>query len=261
MLYSTGSTETEESLLYRLCPVTKLFSAVVIILSAFLLPGSPNGGVIIIILLLPLLYKAGILIKYLKTLTVFLLSFVIFILLIYTFFLPVEATDSVKLLTITVNVEGANRAFFIIQRVAVLMATLLLFSMTTSPQRLVKDLYSRNCHPTICYIILSSYGLIPMMRDRAQAIQQSQKARGLEIEGSLAQRIRSLLPLITPLVISVFSNVEERAAALEVKGFRLSGPKSSLNPIVEMRWEGLLRLLCVCISAGILGQWLWRQYI
>jgi energy-coupling factor transport system permease protein len=258
-MYCIGTSKTEESLLYRLSPVSKLFSGVVIILSGFLLPGSLNGGVIMVVMLIPLLYNAGILFKYLKRLALFLLSFVIFILLIYTFFLPAGTTTTIW--TITVNIEGAYRAFFIIQRVTVLMATLLLFSMTISPQRLVKDLQSRNCHPVLCYILLSSYTLIPMMRNRAYAIQQSQKARGLEIEGSLQQRIRSLWPLITPLVISVFSNVEERAAALEVKGFRISGPKSSLYPVVEMSWEAPLRIVCVWMSAGIAGQWLWHQFI
>jgi energy-coupling factor transport system permease protein len=260
-MYCIGTARSEESLLYRLSPVTKLFSGVVLILSGFLLPGSPNGGLIMVVLLLPLLYKAGILIKYLKTLTAFLLSFVIFILTVYTFLLPADSADIAPLWILTVNTEGAYRALSIIQRVAVLMATLLLISMTISPQGLVKDLRSRNCHPSICYIILASCTLIPMVRSRAQAIQQSQKARGLEIEGSLQHRIRSLLPLITPLVISVFSNVEERAAALEVKGFRITGQKTSLYPVEEMHWEAPVRWLCVCLSAAIAGQWLWRQFV
>ena len=43
--------------------------------------------------------------------------------------------------------------------------------------------------------------MVPRMQSRANSILEAQQARGLRIEGSLARRVKALIPLIGPVLL------------------------------------------------------------
>ena len=61
--------------------------------------------------------------------------------------------------------------------------------------------------------------MIPQMSANAKVIQDAQRARGIETEGTLKARARAFLPMLLPLLISSFSTAEEKSLALETRGF------------------------------------------
>ena len=70
------------------------------------------------------------------------------------------------------------------------------------------------------------------MVERAGVIQASQRARGLDTEGSLWARVRGVVPLAGPVILSSLTEVEERSLALEVRAFGRPGRRHLLwrNP-------------------------------
>lgn len=88
------------------------------------------------------------------------------------------------------------------------------------------------------------------MVERASVIQAAQRARGLDTEGSLRARIRGVLPLVGPVILSSLTEVEERSLALEVRAFGRPGRR-------ELLWrspdDGIQLLARVVMLAVLLG--------
>ena len=66
------------------------------------------------------------------------------------------------------------------------------------------------------------------MVERAEVIASAQRARGLDTEGSVRARLRGVLPLVGPVILSSLTEVEERSLALEVRAFGRPGRRHLL---------------------------------
>jgi energy-coupling factor transport system permease protein len=94
--------------------------------------------------------------------------------------------------------------------------------------------------------------------DRAATISESQRARGLVTEGSLRARIRGLLPIVGPVIITSLTDVEERSLALESRAFSRPGRRQLLWAMPDTTWErvvrwALLLALVALIAARLAG--------
>jgi len=86
------------------------------------------------------------------------------------------------------------------------------------------------------------------------------RALGLDTEGSPWRRIRGLVPLVGPVLLGSIGEVEERAMALEARGFSRPGRRSLLWAPADAGWERGARWLMVLsvpalVVAGLAG-WL-----
>jgi energy-coupling factor transport system permease protein len=84
----------------------------------------------------------------------------------------------------------------------------------------------------------------------ATRIQQAQRARGLETEGSLLRRSRAYLPLMLPLVLSSLVATQERAMALEVRGFGMRVQRVRRYELPDSTFQRLLRWVFVVAVPG-----------
>jgi energy-coupling factor transport system permease protein len=80
----------------------------------------------------------------------------------------------------------------------------------------------------------------------------------METGGSLTRRVRALVPLVGPLVFGSLVEVEERAIAIEARGFTSPLPKTSLREIADTPLDKILRwilvaLVLLAIAARILA--------
>ncbi|MBA3235863.1 MAG: energy-coupling factor transporter transmembrane protein EcfT [Chloroflexi bacterium] len=99
------------------------------------------------------------------------------------------------------------------------------------------------------------------MVDRAAEITESQRARGLDTQGSPWRRIRGIVPLAGPMISSSLSEVEERSMALEARAFSAPVKRTVLRQPPDSgaqriaRWSiGLGAVALVAASiAGLLG--------
>ena len=90
------------------------------------------------------------------------------------------------------------------------------------------------------------------MVERASVIASAQRARGLDTEGSVRARLRGLLPLAAPVILSSLTEVEERSLALEVRAFGKPGKRHLLWRMPDTRAQLVVRaVLLVVLLAGI----------
>ncbi len=96
------------------------------------------------------------------------------------------------------------------------------------------------------------------MVERAGVIGSAQRARGLDTEGSIRARLRGVLPLVGPVILSSLTEVEERSLALEVRAFGRPGRRNLLWRIPDSPAQlavraSLLLALLGAIVARITG--------
>jgi len=150
--------------------------------------------------------------------------------------------------------EGVDFALQTLVRLFAISTSIGLFIMTTDPRAFVFDLERRGVSPRVAFIAVATIEAVPTLVDRAGVISESQRARGLDTEGSVRARLRGLLPLIGPVIITSLTDVEERSLALESRAFSRPGRRHLLWAMPDTSWERVVRwiLLIALVAAGVL---------
>ena len=139
--------------------------------------------------------------------------------------------------------EGVDFAAQTLVRLFAISTSIGLFGMTTDPRAFVLDLERRGLSPRFAFVALATLEAVPAMVERAQVIASAQRARGLDTEGSVAARLRGVLPLAGPVVLSSLTEVEERSLALEVRAFGRPGRRHLLWRLPDSSGQFILRAL------------------
>lgn len=138
----------------------------------------------------------------------------------------------------------------------ILAATLVLI-LLTSPSALVESLVRRGVSPRFGYVVVSVLQIIPNMAAATGTITDAQRSRGMETEGSLWTRLRAFVPLMGPLVTSSLIATEERALALEVRGFSGNRKPTFLHEEAMPPYAWAVRTLYLgALILAILGRWI-----
>ena len=127
---------------------------------------------------------------------------------------------------ITITTQGLMTAAFMSVRIALLILASSLLTYTTSPTELT-DAIERLLSP-LNYIRLDVHSLammmtialrfVPTLVEETDKIMSAQKARGADLEsGGLVQRVKALMPILIPLLISSFRRAAELADAMECR--------------------------------------------
>jgi energy-coupling factor transport system permease protein len=187
---------------------------------AFIAPSA--GWVLAILALLVLLVVlAGVLRRLLAVALAILLPITVLLLAVQGFANTENRTVVFAFGPIVYYKEGLEIAAVAALRIACLVCATFLFSFTTRPADITEALMQRGLSPRMGYVLQSALQIVPQTLETAGRIQDAQRARGLETEGSLPRRARAYLPLMLPLVLSSLVATQERAMALEVRGFGL----------------------------------------
>jgi energy-coupling factor transport system permease protein len=138
-----------------------------------------------------------------------------------------------------------------------MISAFVILLLTTHPSELMSDLTRRGLPPQFAYVIISTLQILPQMQAKAQTIIAAQRSRGLDTESTFFKRAGSVLPLVGPLVFGSLVEVEERAIAIEARGFTSTRVKTSLYEIPDSGLDKVLRWgLILLIVASIVGR-LW----
>lgn len=241
---------------HRLNPLTKATIATVSTLAAFVLGGYLAPAAILAVLVLPGALAARVTWRLVRVAVLISLPISISVALV-SVFTRAGTTVLFSVGPFDATREGVDFAAQVIVRLFVLAMALGLFGLTTEPRAFVVDLERRGLSPKVAFAAAATLETIPLMIERALAIQSAQRARGLDTEGSLATRIRGVMPLVGPVILSSLTEVEERSLALEVRAFGRPGRRDLLwtlpddAPQRALRWALLAGFLAV--AAGRLS--------
>jgi energy-coupling factor transport system permease protein len=156
---------------------------------------------------------------------------------------PVAAYD-----TIVFYLEGLQFAGTTLMQLAAILTASLLFVFTTHPADFITALTQARWPSSIAYLMGSPLLMLPAMRSRIDVILAAQQARGLDAQGSLLKRIWSLAPLAAPLILGALTEIEQRAIALELRGFNCSCKKTSLRIVTDSYAQRVARWLMLFVS-------------
>ena len=148
-------------------------------------------------------------------------------------------------------------AFRNAMRVFVMVSTFTLFLVTTHPSELMSDLTQRGLPPQFAYVIISTLQILPQMQAKAQTIIAAQRSRGLDTQSTFLKRIGSLPPLVGPLVFGSLVEVEERAIAIEARGFTSTRLKTTLHDIPDTGTDKAMRWMLVALVIVSIALRLW----
>ncbi|WP_321392268.1 energy-coupling factor transporter transmembrane component T [uncultured Desulfuromusa sp.] len=244
-----------DSFLHRLNPVTKLVLVLCWLLLSFLAPGFSTPWVLFAVSLL-VAVLCRVFRPFSRSLWLVVAPLALFLFIVHGLFNPEGHKVMAQIGPVALKQEGVVFALLMTGRILSAVGAALLFAFSTSPANLMLALMQHGFPASLAYIIGATLQLIPQMRARATSIMAAQQARGLEVSGSLVVRIRALLPMLIPLVLSSLIDVEERAISLEARAFRHHGIKSSLHVVSDPAAERLLRwFVCMITAVVIASRW------
>ena len=129
---------------------------------------------------------------------------------------------------ITIYSGAVDRIIFMIVRISLLIIISSLLSYTTSPTSLTAALESllsplkyiglKNAVHTMAMTMTIALRFIPTLIEETIKIMNAQKARGADFEsGGIIKKVKALLPVLVPLLISSVRRAEELANAMECR--------------------------------------------
>jgi energy-coupling factor transport system permease protein len=173
------------------------------------------------------------------------------ILLVNTFLFPGATDVLVRVGPFAATGTGLAAALQATLRVVAFALSVALFSLTTPTDDLLADLERRGLGRRLVFVIGSAVATIPKMAERASEITESQRARGLDTEGSPARRARGVVPLAGPMIAGALSEVEERTMALEARAFSSPTPRMTVRVLPDSRGQLILRSVALFGSIAL----------
>jgi len=207
------------------------------------------------IALLVLIAIAGVLRRFFVLAVAVLVPITLLLLAVQGFANPANHTEAFGIGPVVYYREGLAIAALAAMRIACLITATFLFSFTTRPPDIAEALMQRGLSARMGYVVQSALQVIPQTLDMAGRIQDAQRARGLETEGSLPSRARAYLPLMLPLVLSSLVATQERAMSLEVRGFGLPVKRVWRDEFVDTTTQRVVRwALALAVPLGIVAR-------
>ncbi len=214
------------SILHKLDPRTKLLSLIAFIVFVFVAGNFISLGLLAVLLFVCIFISKIPLKMYLKNLKA------ILPIIIITALLNVFYTDGGEVLIdwwiFTVTTGGIYRAIFMAVRIILLILSSAVLSYSTSPTSLTGAIESllkplkliglENAVHTMAMTMTIALRFIPTLIEETEKIMNAQKARGANLDnGNVLKRVKALLPILIPLLISSVRRAYELAEAMECR--------------------------------------------
>ena len=247
-----------DSPIHRLNPMTKVVMALALVLIAFLSPWYWTPSTIFLAAIVPLSIVAKVGREYWRFFLRIMLLTILLLFIMQAVFLPGESRIIFEAFGLEVTELSLQLAFRNATRIAVMVSSFTILLLTTHPSELMSDLTRRGLPGQFAYVVISSLQIIPQMHAKAQTIIAAQRSRGLDTQSSFLRRVGGILPLVGPLVFGSLVEVEERAIAIEARGFTSTRSKSFLHEIPDTSTDRTIRwvLVGLVILTLILRLWL-----
>ena len=245
------------SFIHRLDPRSKLIFVFAFIIIVFLANNTITYGLLVAFTLFVILLS--------RIRLYFILNGLkpVLILMVFTFLLHMFFTREGAVVAdfgfIQIYEEGLRQGIFISLRFLVLVFMTTVLTLTTSPilitdgiETLLNPLKKIKI-PVHEFALMMSIALrfIPTLMDETDKIMKAQMARGSDLSaGPIGARLKAIVPLLIPLLISAFKRAEDLATAMEVRGYRGGEGRTKYRQL-KWTWKDMFSII-VIIAIGAL---------
>ena len=161
---------------------------------------------------------------------------------------------------IHIYLEGVLFAVFLMFRLIFLVLGSALLTLTTTPvsltdglESLLKPLkYIKFPVHALALIMSIALRFIPTLIDETNRIISAQKARGADFEtGNLVKRVKAIIPILIPLLISAFRRAEELGDAMDARCYTNSPNRTKYKKLVFGWRDAVAALVAALLIAGV----------
>ncbi len=162
-------------------------------------------------------------------------------------------------LKITLN--GISNAVFISIRIVALIFISCVLTYTTSPtdltdalERLMKPLtvFHIKVHE-IAMMMTIALRFVPTLLEETDKIMNAQKARGANMDsGGLIKRVKAMMPVLVPLLVSSFNRAYELAVAMECRCYRGGAGRTRMKVLKAETKDAVAAAVSVFVLAGVI---------
>lgn len=246
-----------DSPIHRLNPMTKVVMALSLVLIAFISPWYWTPSALFLIAILPLSLIGNIAREYWNFILKVILPTVAILFIMQALFLPGESRVIFELFGLEVTELSVQLAFRNVTRIVVMISSFTILLLTTHPSELMSDLTQRGLPGQFAYVVISSLQIIPQMQAKAQTIISAQRSRGLDTQSSFLRRVGGIVPLVGPLVFGSLVEVEERAIAIEARGFTSTRAKTFFHEVTDTTTDKAIRWTLIALVLLTIALRLW----
>ena len=251
-----------DSLFHKADPRSKILITILYIVFVFLANNVLSMAVMVVSLFVFMLMTRGPLKIYLKNVKT-ILPIIIFTAVINIFYVD-RGMTLVHWGFIRITTGGLSQSAFIAVRIVLLVLASALLTYTTTPTALtdaIELLLSplgyiglKTAVHTMAMMMTIALRFIPTLIEETEKIMSAQKARGADMEsGGLLKRIRAMLPILIPLLISSFRRAYELAEAMESRCYNGGKGRSRMKRLHFGGRDWLLLGSVVLLCAGVIG--------
>lgn len=162
---------------------------------------------------------------------------------------------------ITITWQGLKKGIFMVLRLMYLVLGSSMLTYTTTPNKLTDGIESL-LHPLnrikvpvhdIAMMMSLALRFIPILLEEANRIIRAQSARGADFdEGKLIERLRTMVSILVPLLVSSTRRAYDLALAMEARCYRGGSGRTKMKPLKYRRSDGAAYAVLVAYLAVIL---------
>jgi len=250
-----------DSLLHQLDPRTKIIVMLTFMSAIVMIHHLARLGLAAILLLIVIAISRLPVALVLRNLRPFLWLFLLTVIFHLLLTSQGKLLITIPYLGIKVTLPGLITGIIYSLRLAILILSAALLTLTTSPMELT-DALDRFLKPLqkigvstheFTMMITLSLRFIPTLLLEADKLRKAQLSRGATFQGNIFQRVKSVIPLILPLFISVFRRADDLALAMDARCYGPSRNRTSFKMLTFQKNDYLVlagTLVIIILFAG-----------
>jgi energy-coupling factor transport system permease protein len=135
-----------------------------------------------------------------------------------------------------------------------LITSTMIFVTTTKEKELISGMRKLKVPYALCFIFALVIRFIPLLYKEYLQIKEAQMARSLELEKiSIVERVKLIGAMVVPLLVISFKRVSTITAAVESRGFAISGVKRTFFREPRLYIKDLLIIFTLITITIIIG--------
>ncbi len=248
-----------DSFVHKLDPRVKIVLLISLIILIFCATNLISLAVLTMLIFILLLITKVPISVYLKNLKI-IIPILIITMLLNVFYVN-DGTVLLDFWKIKITTGGIERSVFMGMRVILLIITSSVLTYTTTPNDLT-DAIERLLSPlkyiglggavhAMSMMMTIALRFIPTLVEETEKIINAQKARGADFEsGKLTERIKAIIPILIPLLISSVRRAYDLAEAMESRCYN-GGVGRRRMKVLKISAKDIISICLVVLSFGV----------